>query len=51
MIKFSLIIITMEIGQGVVLHIYSMFFFLIMIIKMYNIINKERLLIEINESI
>lgn len=27
MIKFSLITITMEIGQGVVLHIYSMFFF------------------------
>lgn len=27
MIKFSLIIITIEIGQGVVLHIYSIFFF------------------------
>lgn len=27
MIKFSLITITMEIGQGVVLHIYSIFFF------------------------
>lgn len=50
MIKFSLITITIEIGQGVVLHIYSIFF-LIMIIKIYNIINKERLLIEINESI
>lgn len=51
MIKFSLITITMEIGQGVVTHLFYFFFFLIMIIKIYNIINKQRLLIEINESI